>query len=356
MKIFITGASGFVGAHSALALRAAGHELRLLVRRADAVRRYFAAQGQPIAAGGPIELVVADMNDAKAVRDGIAGCDAVLHAAAAVSLSAGQAQQTYDNNIGGLRTVVGAACGLGLRSIVYVSSVSVLFRPGLTRIDEQTPLAPAADPYSRSKRDGDAWVQELQQQGCPVQICYPSAVVGPDDPKLSKANYGVQQFVATLTPNTSSGFQCVDVRDLAGALRYMLEHVPAGAATDARYIVGGHYYAWAELRRLLATLTGRRLPAPPLPGALLRGIGTLVDVATRIVPFDTTLTAEAMAYATQWSPADSGKFLRHSGLKFRDGAETFADALRWLARAGHVHPRQIGRLYAAPDPALKDVA
>jgi hypothetical protein len=81
-----------------------------------------------------------------------------------------------------------------------------------------------------------------------------------------------------------------------------------------------------------------------MPGSLLRAMGRLTDFAQKIVPFQTHLSAEAMAYVTQWSPADSGRIRREAGLQFRSGEETFSDAIRGLARAGHLQPGQAGRL------------
>ena len=70
-------------------------------------------------------------------------------------------------------------------------------------------------------------------------------------------------------------------------------------------------------------------------------------LAQKIVPFETHLSAEAMAYVTQWSPADSNKLQRASGLQFRTGEETFTDAIRWLTRAGHIPSKYAGRLAVA---------
>ncbi len=346
MQIFVTGASGFVGAHSARVLRAAGHRLRLLVRQPERLRADLARHGHEVGPGSGIELIAGDMCDRAAVARGLAGCDAVLHAAASVALSAGNAQQTLNNNVDGLRAVVETALAQGIGNIVYVSSLSVLFEAGAARMDEDSPLAAGGDPYSRSKCAGEVWVRELQARGAPVQIVYPSAVVGPDDPGLSKGNQGVHQFVTLMPPNTSSGFQCVDVRDLAAAHRYLLEHPPAGDTQAARYVVGGHFLAWREIHALLADLTGRRKPALPVPGAMLRGLGHMVDAINRWVPFETNITAEGMAYATQWPPADSQRFVRASGLDFRPARDTYADTLRWLHAAGHLRARQVGRLAA----------
>lgn len=275
---------------------------------------------------------------------GLSGCDAVLHAAASVALSAGKAQQTFNNNLNGLRTVVDASLERGIDNVVYVSSLSVLFRPDAGHLDEASPPVSGRDPYSRSKSAGELWVRALQAQGAPVQIVYPSAVVGPDDPGLSKGNQGVRQFVTLMPPNTSSGFQCVDVRDLALAHRYLLENKPTGDLQQARYVVGGHFLGWPEIRALLHALTGRRKPALPVPGGLLRGLGQVVDAINRVIPFETNITAEGMAYATQWPPAVSQRFEQLSGLSFRSARDTYTDTLRWLHGAGYLSRAQIGLL------------
>jgi len=341
LKVFVTGATGFVGAHSALALLRAGHQLRLLVRNADSARRWFAQQGYAVD-----DLLVADIRDAQLIRPAMQGCDAVLHAAAIVALDPARAQETYDNNVQGMKAVVGSACELGIRNIVYVSSLSALFWPDLAMINEETSLAPCREPYSRSKRDSDEYVRQLQAQGHPVQITYPAAVVGPDDPKLSEANHGLIAFVTKGVPMTTTGFQAVDVRDLAQAHLHLLERPPASAIENARYIIGGHYYPWKDFRAQLENGMGRRLMGMHVPAAMLRGMGASVDALQRVIRFRTQVSAEAMAFVTQWSPADSSKFIAHSGLSFRRGEDTFPDTFRWMARAGHLPRRDTARLAA----------
>lgn len=281
----------------------------------------------------------------------MAGCDAVFHAAAAVSLDPRKAQATYDNNVGGMRAVIDSAVDAGISNILYVSSLSVLFHPGLEKIDEATPLAACKSPYSKSKRDCDEYVRDLQRQGVPVQVSYPSGVMGPDDPRLCESNHAIVAFVSQMLPRTTSGLQAVDVRDLAQAHRYLLEHPSRASHEEGRYIVGGHFHPWAQLRDMLERVMGRRIASPRVPGALLRAAGALTDLAQQLVPFETQMSAEAMSYVTQWSPADSSKIQRRAGLHFRPGEETFADAIRWLARAGHLKPRHAGRLAAGLPPS-----
>lgn len=342
MKVFATGATGFVGAHTGLALLEAGHELRLLVRNEEAARRWFDSRGHRIE-----RFVTVDIRDQAAMQQAMAGCDAVFHAAAAVSLDPRKARETYDNNVGATKAVLGAACALGIRNLLYVSSVAALFHPGASHVDESTPLADLAEAYSRSKRDSDEYVRGLQQRGVPVQITYPAGVIGPDDPKLSAGNRALATWICRMLPRTTTGFQGVDVRDLAQAHRWMLEHPPVDDFENARYIVGGNFYPWAQLHQRLEALLGRRIFSLRLSPVLLRAIGTTVDLVKRLVPFETQISAESMAITTQWAPADSSHFLAQSGLRFRSGEETFGDTIRWMVKAGYLPSKYAGRLAPA---------
>jgi dihydroflavonol-4-reductase len=339
MRVFCTGATGFVGAHSALALLAAGHELRLLVRNERAARDWFEARGRRIE-----QYVTVDIRDQAALRQAMTGCDAVFHAAAAVSLDPRRAQEMYDTNVGGTKAVLGAACEIGIRNIVYVSSVMVFFHPGAPLVDESTPLADVSEPYSRSKRESEAAAREFQQRGLPVQISYPTGVIGPDDPHLSAANRALATCVGKALPRSTTGFQCVDVRDLARAHAWLLEHPPTADFDNARYIVGGRFYRWDELRQCLESLLGRRLFSPRVSPRLMRLMGAAADRVKKVVPFETQISAESMAINTQWPPADSSRFVSRTGLRFRSGEETFSDTIRWVVEAGHIPRKKAGQL------------
>ena len=333
MRIYLTGSTGFVGAHTALMLLKAGHDLRLLVRNKKFAQAYFSKHGYE-----NLDYVEADMRNKEAVRASMAGCDAVLHAAAMVSLDPKKADEIYKNNIESISSVLGTAHELGIKNIVYVSSLGALFNPGRTLINEASPLGNSREAYSKSKRDCDEYVRKMQLQGAPIQITYPSGIFGPDDPRLQESNHALISLL-NIIPITTSGIQCVDVRDLAKAHLHLLENPPESNFSDALYIVAGRYYAWNEFHQLLESITGKKIFSPRIPGAFLRFFGAIMDQIKKVYPIDFPMTSESMAIITQWTPADSTKIEQKFNLSFRSGEETFKDTVHWLVEAGHAKPK-----------------
>lgn len=338
MKVFVTGGSGFVGAYTTMALLDAGHQVRLLVRNREAADEYYRKLGYTVE-----DYVVADMRETDKVIDAMAGCDAFFHAAAMVSIEADQADAIRQTNQGTIRTLMQGALDQGIENIVYVSSLIALFSPGVSSIDDTAPLGTLKSPYAASKRECDAYVRELQAQGAPIQITYASGIFGPNDPKLSESNEALIAFLSMI-PNTDSGMQCVDVRDVAKAHLHLLEHPVAsgGDNSGARYILGGHFYTWPEFHALLCEVTGRNIKHPKMPGPLLRLMGRVFDLVRKFRPVKGPMTAESMQVSTRFPRADSAKIEREANLTFRPGQETFSETLRWLADEGHIKPRWAG--------------
>jgi dihydroflavonol-4-reductase len=337
MRVMVTGATGFVGAHSTKTLLDAGHDVRLLVRDPA---RIDAALG-PLGVADRPEFVTGDMLDAGAVREAVAGCDAVLHCAAIVALDRRRAADVLDANPRGVRTVVEAALEAGLDPVVHVSSTSALFRPGLDRLHTDLPPAQVANAYGRSKAVAETWVRERQAEGAPIAVTYPAGVVGPPaGPAFGEWAEGIVTHLRLgLSPVRGAAVSIIDVRDLGSIHAALLE---AGRG-PRRHLCGGHFLTMTQLGQLYRELTGRRFPVVPVPGRALRATGRVVDVALRVLPVDSVITGEAMAVLTQWVPTED-RGLDELGVRLRPVRETVADAIRGLHAAGRLTDRQVGRL------------
>jgi dihydroflavonol-4-reductase len=335
VKVLVTGGTGFTGSHTVRALAAAGHEVRLLVRDAAKVARVFEPHGLALS-----DVVVGDMTDEGAVEKALAGCDGVVHSAALVDLRRASARRVEETNARGVELVVGGAARRGMPRIVYVSSLSVFFVPGGPPVSPELPVAPATTAYARSKAQAEFYVRQLQARDAPVRISYPAGIVGPDDPGMSDANHAVYTWFVDAGVVTSSGFQCVDVRDVA-ALHVKLLELPEGAHA---YAAAAEMLPWADVYHLLDRLTGARLRRLVVPGWLMRAAGSVGDVVKRVYDFNFPLTRDSMEFATRWPGADATRTTRELGLVFQPIEETYRDTLRWMHRAGHLTAAQVGKL------------
>ena len=331
MKVFVTGATGLVGAHITLELLRNGYDVRLLVRNQQLAKDFFQSKGFSID-----DFVVADMLDKQAVKQGMEGCDAVIHAAAAVDLAAKNAEQTLRNNLEGVKSVVDGACELGIERVIHISSMTVFYNFDQPVLNEESPLSYANDGYTRSKLACEEHVRNLQTEGKPVTIIYPSQVLGPDDPKLAASNSAFIELSGPVFPVTSSGVQFIDARDLAKSARLLLEKPLEKDRTNLRYIVAGHYLSWAEFGRVISKYGHLKIRPIKTPGALLRFLGVFLDWLRNFINIEFPASKESMTIVTKLPPAESFKVLSAVDLTFRPPSETVRDAVRELKDKGHV--------------------
>lgn len=331
MKVLVTGGTGFIGYHTARQLRESGHDVRLLVRNEDKARQLY---GDSLP-----ELAVSDVTDKAGVADALAGCDAVVHTAAMVSIDRKDADVVFRTNTGGTRNVIGQAVEMGLSKVLHLSSVTAIFDENASLLDENSPPGTARDAYGRSKVASEQYVRELQAQGAPVFITYPASVIGPDDPGMTEPHEGLvaNLFARVIMPG---GNQWVDVRDVAAAQVAIIE----GDVEPGGYCLGGHFLSWRELGDLLSRLTGRRLLPVPIPGVTMRTLGRVMDVVQPIIGADTPITHEAMVYATRWVNLDNSRAEQELGIEFRPVEESIRDALVSLSERGKLHRRLAGKL------------
>jgi dihydroflavonol-4-reductase len=337
MKVLVTGATGFVGAHTVAALRHAGHEPRLLVR--DPGRAGPALE--PLGVAGDVELVTGDVTDGASVKDAVAGCDAAIHAAAVVTFDRRDAERANRVNVEGTRTVLGAARDAGLDPIVYVSSVSALHPPTEAVLTRRSPVIPNAELYAGSKAGGELVARALQEEGAPVVITYPGGVWGPNDPNLGEQTRGVIWMLKlAYVPQTSGGYLMVDVRDLGRVHAAAL--VPGRG--PRRYMAGGTFFNGKQLAALVSSVTGRRLVATFSPGWSLRAAGRVGDAIQQRWKGQLPFTAEGMATLVRSVPTDDRETLEELGVAWRDPAVTVTDTVRWLYQQGRLSSRQAGRV------------
>jgi dihydroflavonol-4-reductase len=334
MRVLVTGGTGFLGAHCVEAIVAAGHSVRLLVRSPAKVDALFGPLGVRID-----EVMPGDMADARSVAVALAGCDAVLHAAATMY----GGEDVYAANLAGVRNVVCGAIDRGLDPVIYISSVGAMFPPPGPVATVDDPIGDLATVYGRSKAEGERIARDRQTRGAAITTLYPGGIYGPRDPGLGEATRGLRDAIRFGWPITrGGGVSIVDVRDIADLVVRCLE--PGWG--PRRFMAGGHFVTWAEFAAHCERLTGRPMRRIPTPAGLVRFAGRALDLVRKIRPIDFPLTHEAALFLTQLTPCDSEPTCRALDFRFRSTDETLTDAIRWLAEIGQLEAGRAGRLAA----------
>jgi UDP-glucose-4-epimerase GalE len=144
MKVLVTGGAGYIGSHTCKALASAGH-VPIAFDNLSRGHRWAVKWGP---------LVYGDVRDTNGVRKAIEAndIDAVIHFAAFayVGESVEQPNHYYQNNVGGLLSILDAMVSCGVHRIVFSSTCAVYGIPEGLPIGETTPCSPI-NPYGRTK-------------------------------------------------------------------------------------------------------------------------------------------------------------------------------------------------------------
>ena len=326
MKVLVTGGTGFLGSHSAAALLSAGHDVRLLVRARDRLAPALAPHGI-----SDVDAVEGDCADPASVAMAMHGCDAVLHCANVFTWAARRQGDLVQTNTATTEHVLRQAVDAGLDPVVHVSSVAAL-TPSSTPLTTDSPVGTSAGGYSASKAAAERLARSLQDEGAPVVITYPGAVVGPDDPYLGVSTTVVQQMAASRFPPGVGRLGWVDVRDVAAAHAAVMVR----GLGPRRYLLGGHDVSFADLARRVAAVTGRRTFPMSAPHAVMRLGGRVLDLAGQLPGGSKVALSSGVVELVFGYPGTAGDGLAELGIAKRPLDETLRDTVAWLREAGHV--------------------
>jgi len=142
MKILVTGGAGYIGSHTARALRHAGFDVTIFDN--------FSTGHRAFAAGFP--TVEGDIREYDSIRNAVDGFDSIMHFAAHayVGESVINPRKYFDNNVTGGLVLINAAIDAGVRNIIFSSSCATYGIPEQMPITESTPQRPI-NPYGASK-------------------------------------------------------------------------------------------------------------------------------------------------------------------------------------------------------------
>lgn len=330
MTTLVTGASGFVGSHVARQAAAAGHSVRILVRRSSRLE-YL----DDLAA----ERVEGDLRDEASIRRAMKGVRQVFHVAADYRLWARNPEEIYDSNVGGTRRLLDAAAEEGVSRIVYTSTVATVAvsqpdgpHDGLP--DESTPATvdQMIGHYKRSKFLAETEAKKAAAAGVPVVIVNPTTPVGPGDWKPTPTGKIIVDFLNGKMPAyVDTGLNLVAVEDVAAGHLLAAERGRVGE----RYLLGARNMTLKQILEALAAITGRPAPSVRLPHAVALAAGYANTWFSRLVGRDPSIPVEGVKMSRHRMFVATGKAERELG--FAPGAveDALARAVTWYQEHGY---------------------
>lgn len=327
MKAFVTGATGFLGAHVARVLAEQGAELRLLVRSTSDLRNIE---------GLTADRVTGDLRSAASLEKAVSGCDVVFHVAADYRLWVRDPEQMYRSNVEGTRALLEAARKNGVRRVVYTSSVATMgFTSNGHVADEESPVALAhmIGHYKRSKFMAEQVATERGRSGQDVVIVNPSTPIGEMDIKPTPTGRIVVDFLKRKFPAyVDTGLNLVDATECARGHILALEKGRSGE----RYILGGENLTLKQILDKLAAITGLPSPKVKVPYFMALATGVVDELVTgRLRGQEPRATIDAVRMGRKKMFVSSGKAERELGWSIMPVDGALRRATAWFQAKGY---------------------
>lgn len=282
MRLFLTGATGYIGTALCRRLRAEGHEVRALVRATSSRKSLELLSEIGVA------TFVGDLRDRYSMREGMSGADWVIHAAAELDLQASD-EGMAAANVEGSENVASLASKLGVGRFLSISSMAAWGgspADGSPATEESKPVLPLPTRYCATKAAGEERVQQWARQGLKVNTVYPSLVYGPPGKKQG-ANTLLRalmlgRFPALIAPEKRTSWVFLD--DLVDGIVRVMDQAPPGRG----YLMAGEAWTVRELAHRVAAFGGTNPPKRELSVGtarlLFRLAGPFLKLAGRPLP------------------------------------------------------------------------
>jgi dihydroflavonol-4-reductase len=327
MKIFLTGATGFVGHHVAQALAAEGVDLRLLVRKSSNLANLEGVKG---------DTFLGDLADPEPIKNAIAGCDAVVHVAADYRLWIPDPASMYRVNVDATRELLRIARESRVPRFVYTSSVATMhFRTDGVVINEDTPvsLSDMVGHYKRSKFLAEQEALRAAAQGQQVILLNPTTPIGPNDAKPTPTGRIVVDFLNGKFPAyVDTGMNLVDVSEVARA------HVLAltVGTPGRRYILGGENLTLKQILDKMSAITGIPSPTVRIPLAVAAAYAFFEELITgRIRGREPRATLEEVRMSRKKMFASSARAQQELGFRILPVYAAMRAAIDWFRAHGY---------------------
>ena len=282
MIYFLTGATGFVGGEVARQLRAAGHEVRAIVRT-PAKAHLLEALGVRLSAG--------DVTDKSSMRAPMMGVDGVFHIAGWYKIGLRDTRDARAVNVDGTRHVLELMNELAVPKGVYTSTLAINSDTHGRIVDESYRFdGRHVSIYDDTKAEAHRLAESFIARGLPLVIVQPGLVYGPGDTSGIRTMFvDFLRRKLPLIPRVTA-FSWGHIEDIARGHLLAMERGTPGRS----YFLAGPTHTLEEAIHLASSLTGVPAPRLRVSPRVLRAAASLMSVVERVVPLPPAYTSEGL--------------------------------------------------------------
>ncbi|MCB9649221.1 MAG: NAD-dependent epimerase/dehydratase family protein [Deltaproteobacteria bacterium] len=325
MKLFVTGATGFLGRAVVDACLAEGHQVRAMVR--DPHHRLPEA----------VDAVHVGFEEGGRLREALAGCEAVLHLAGKVSRDPADAGAMHWIHVEATQMLLDAIKDVGKMRFILASTsgtiaVSENKRRRPARESDRPPFEVIGKwPYYTSKLLQEQEVMRRNHHGeIEAVILNPSLLLGPGDERLSSTTDVLNILNRRVSAVTDGTVAMVDVRDCAPAF--------VRALTDGRpgekYLLNGANMSVRVFVERVCTAGDVPIPKLRLPGKWALAGAKLLDGLAHATDRTPAMDPTSVEISNHHWDCDAKKATAELGFVARDPQETINGTVRFLEKKG----------------------
>jgi dihydroflavonol-4-reductase len=323
-RVFVTGASGFIGGALTTRLLERGDEVVGLAR-SDAAAEKVAARGAVVARG--------DVLDEESIAAGMTGCDLAYHVAGVNSHCPPDPDTLLRVNVGGAEAAIRAAARAGIGRVVYTSSAASLGEPhGTVGTEDSVHRGSYLSVYDRSKHEGEQAVfAAAAETGVEVVAVNPSSVQGPP---RSGGNGGIiiAYLNGKLPAFVDTYVSLVDIQDCVEGHLLAADRGESGQ----RYVLNGATIHSLEALEIVSELSGVRDRVRIVPAPIARAAVAMAEAAYRLRGKTPSVCRARVRTILHGHRYDGSRATRELGLDYTPVADTFARLIEWAVAEGLV--------------------
>ena len=326
-KVFVTGATGYIGEILSTKIADSDVEVKALVRNPEKAGRLQHKNITPVSGA---------LADPATLETAMQGCTEVFHVAALAGVWHPDPDAFRKINVEGTLNVLGAAHRQGVRRVVLTSTAGVMGPTSNTEAvrEDTNPEPRLTTEYERSKLEAEQLARQFgAQTGLEVVIVNPSRVYGPgqwsESNAVTKMIRGYAAGSWRLIPGDGHSIgNYVFVDDVVQGHLLAMENGRPGE----RYILGGENYSFNSFFDLLAELTGRRHFMVHLPIPLMLAFAKTQQFLADTLGRRPLITPPFVRkYLRHW-PLSSQKAETELGYRITSLESGMQRTLEWLGR------------------------